>query len=63
MQTPIGRTGLLQLRGSTGLLELTGRTILEFAGLLELTWRTVSLDFTGHQQHQHHQQNAQAYYN
>ena len=46
LQTTIGRTGLLKLTWHTGFLVSTGRTILEFTGLLELTVCTVLLEFT-----------------
>ena len=36
-----GRTSGLELRGHTGFLVSTGRTILEFAGLLALIVRTI----------------------
>ena len=37
LRISIRRTGSLELTGHTCLLELTGRTTLEFTGLLELT--------------------------
>ena len=41
-----GRTGLLELTVHTGFLGSTGRTILEFTGLLELIGGTILLEFT-----------------
>ena len=59
LRTSIGRTGLLDLIIRTGFLVLTGRTIVEFVDLLELTVRTILLEFTEGILIYEHQQDAQ----
>ena len=46
LQELIRHTSVLGLTGHTGFLVSTGRTILEFAGLLELKVHTALLEFT-----------------